>query len=212
MKHIFFLLISLSYLSAFSQDGYVVTLEGDTISGDIKIYPSTYYDEVQIKNDGEIYEPISFENRKIIAKLKQKGAISLFLVRPENEVRYTTEVLYKNDVALIVSNIGFRKRLVEYFDDCAILSEGLKKKEINASDIDFIMETYNAKCSTIPSENQITTDFSDLKEFSQLLNDITSRIENNEDVPGYLVEALNKYSGQKVNSDLQKLIKYLENK
>ncbi|WP_425390544.1 hypothetical protein [Ekhidna sp.] len=229
MKFFVYFLFLFSTMVSMAQEDYLITLKGDTIKGDIDIYQSTFYDEVQLKNDNgkttfkayqvklvrmddQAYEPIAYSNRKVMAQVVTKGSLSLYLTRQEKEINFETRVLYKDDEALEIGNIGFRNILTEYLNDCPILTRQLENKEINPNELDYIVTTYNTKCANDSVDKTTTTDFSELKELSQLLADIITRIDQNEEVPSYMINALKQYSEISTDSKIQSLIDFLDNK
>ncbi|MEP1035063.1 hypothetical protein [Ekhidna sp.] len=227
MKHVLsLLLISLTYFVE-GQEGYLITLDGDSTVGEIKITQGMYYDEVKIKTnagremhkafklksimiDNEVYEPINYNKRKTIAKVLAKGDLSFYAVRLENNTQYTERVLYKNNNALVVSSIGFRGSVADFLDDCVILTLKIKGRELGYSDIDEIIDFYNNRCEPQAIDPAIEADTKAIINFSQLLFDITSRLENGEDVPDYMIEALEKYSAVSLDAEIKNLLSTLK--
>lgn len=229
MKILTFCFSILLVFASSAQEGYLITLKGDTLKGSITFLQNTFYDELHVKNeDGkttfkayqvqfvriqdQAYEPITYANKKVMAQVVTKGALSQYLVRQENESTFNTRVLYKDDEALVISNIGFRKRLIEYLNDCPLLTRQLENKEINPNKLAHIITTYNTNCIGETAEKPTKPDFSELKELSQLLTDILTRVDSDEKVPTYMINALKQYSGSSTDSKVQLLINFLDNK
>lgn len=206
-----------------AQNGYLVTLEGDSIFGEVNFARATYYDEVKIKHqngnktykalivkcvvkDGEIYEPINYNNRRTIAKLLTKGTLSYYAIRPESKVQYTDRVLYKDGEALPLSSIGFRGNAINFLSDCQTLKFKLEERELGFTDIDEIINIYNSSCGKDEETPVIVTDYKRLIDFSQLLFDITTKLENGENVPDYMIDALDNYSDISIDSEVKGLL------
>ncbi|WP_421764518.1 hypothetical protein [Ekhidna sp.] len=227
MKHLLIvLMISLATIVQ-AQNGYLVTLEADSIFGEISILRATNFDEVKIKHangkqefkafkikmvvkDGETFEPINYANRKTIAKVLAKGTLSYYAVRPENKVQYTERVLYKDDQSLPISSIGFRANAIEFLSDCQTVAFKLEEKELGFTNIEDIVRIYNSSCGSDKETSTIANHYKELINFSQLLFDITSKIENGERVPKYMTEALEKYSDISVDEKVKGLLSALK--
>lgn len=209
------------------QNGYLVTLEGDSIYGEISISQGVYYDEVKVKYDkgkeiykafrlktvvknGEVFETVNYNNRKTLGKLLTKGTLSLYAVRPKDQSQYTERIFYKDGNALQLSSIGFRGSAADFLADCEFVALKLKGRELSYTDIDEVITIYNSKCGTAEETPVIVTDNKQLISFSQLLFDITSKLENGEEVPTYMIEALEKYSDVSIDSKVQELLKTLK--
>lgn len=224
MKYLVTALLIGSSILVKGQDDYLVTLKGDTTFGEISIFQSTYYDEVQVKfnkkkevfkafqlqsvlmND-KPFEPINHNNKRIMAQAISKGKLSLYTIRPEDGNSYTERVLYKQEKSFLITNISFRKRIAVFLDDCPSLIDRIKAKELGSTDIDEIMQIYNSceQSVEIPSEEP-TDRNAELISFSRLLYDVTSKLEKGEDIPDYMVEALEKYASYSIDEELKKFL------
>lgn len=238
MKHLIAgILLVFSFVS-YSQNDYLVTIQGDSLSGDINITQGPYYDEVKIKSgkqkelykayqlsivskDGELYETINYINRKVMAKILSKGTLSLYAVRPLDKSQYTERVFYKDGKALGLSSIGFRGSTMEFLKDCEFLFLKLDDRTYSYNDIDEVVRVYNEKCGNAskkqsPAEPvmaevpQKISDYKQLINLSQLLLDVTTKLEKDEEVPTYMIEALEKYSDVSIDSKVQELLKTLK--
>ncbi len=229
----FFIVIS---VSVFAQQDILITLEGDTLEGKVSFFRKSYYDQVELKNEEgkEVYKsyqitsarkddisyfPIVYNNRRVIGKLISKGALSHYMVMSEDVNGFGTEILVKeDDTHLVVSNIGFRKRLLEFINDCQVLIDKLESKEMSASDLSNVISIYNNSCANGEGSTPILEDIpeieesSDLQEFAQLIIDIQKKIDAGEKVPSYLIEALKEVEPSSIQEDIKKLIKKLESK
>ena len=218
---------------AIAQEDFVVTLENDSIKGKVGFTRRSYYDEVEVRNDdgkqtfkayqiisadkdGTKYFPITYKNRRTIGKVVTKGGLSHYLVMAEGINGFGNAILVREDGAVLqVSNIGFKKRLIEFLRSCPIVAEKIENKEIPASDLDTILPLYNSECSNIPPAQEVadiqkTAESNQLSDFAQLIIDIQSKIDAGEKVPSYMIDALKSTDSSAIQEDLQALIKKLE--
>ncbi|WP_436515436.1 hypothetical protein [Ekhidna sp. To15] len=161
MKYFVTALLIGSSILVKAQEDFLVTLKGDSTFGEITIFQSTFYDEVQVKSkkskelfkafqiqsvmmNGERFEPINHNNKRIMALLISKGYLSLYAVRPEDSKSYRERVLYKDEKSFLIPNISFRKKIVAFLDDCPTLTDRIKGKELGLSNIDEIINIYNS--------------------------------------------------------------------
>ncbi|MEO9872042.1 hypothetical protein [Ekhidna sp.] len=230
MRHAFFALIILGFFYAQAQEDFLVTVKKDTIYGQIDFRQSTFYDEIEVKSDdgkktfkayqielairkGEIYKPVSYGNKKAIGKLIKEGRLSQYLFRSDGENAFINEVLVKSDnETLLVSNIGFKKRLIKFLSDCEELSSKISNKELGASDLDKIINIYNNDCEEEVKKIDIAKkDFSQITELADLLKDITGKLNAGEQIPSYMVEALERHSNTNVNLKIKELLEHVKN-
>ena len=191
-----FLLVVLSQIS-FSQESYLITLKNEKIYGNIGFTRNNFYDEIQIKNDdgrrtykayqiesanvdGDLYEPITYNNRKVIGKVITKGKLNRYLVMSEGSNGFNTEILFKDsEKSLLVSNLGFRKRLIDFLKDCPSLSQKIENKEIPVSNLERITKEYNQNCGRENTRPLImaskTQEETNLVDFAQLILDINNK-------------------------------------
>ncbi|WP_462251878.1 hypothetical protein [Ekhidna sp.] len=227
MKFLLSLLFVGIVYTASAQNEYLVTLNGDTITGKIEIYRDSHYDGIDIKNDegkktykafqvqslaidSEIYEPINYRNRKAIGKVISKGNLTYYLAIPENETTFKDRIFYKDGNAFQISAINFKKRAAEFLNDCPEVSAKIENKELKFGDLDQIVAQYNECEDSQPESVSNNISSNDLANFAQLLLDISSKVENGEDVPSYMIKALEEYSQTSLDQQVQSLLSELK--
>ncbi len=164
-KLFFFILIGMNMRLTQAQEDFVVTNKKDTIKGKVGFTQRSFYDIVDVRNDGgkqtfkayqiiyaskdgSQYHPITFNNRRVIGKVINAGHLSHYLVMEEGSNRFENAILLKEDgSALQISYVGFRKRLMEFLKSCPAVVDKIKSKELAASDLEKILSSYNSECS-----------------------------------------------------------------
>ncbi|MEQ8905935.1 hypothetical protein [Ekhidna sp.] len=211
-------------LTSRAQSDFLVTLERDTIYGQISFTQERYYDEVVIRTQsgkenfkayqiisatltGDIYQPITFNNKKIIGKLLNKGFLSHYAIKQDGGNTFDTNVLIKvGGETLIVPNIGFRKKVAEFVGDCETLSNRILDKEFGVTDLGQIVQEYNQGC-----QNEYEN-YRDLIDLSNLILEITSKLEKNENIPGHMIESLKEASKKSINIQVLSLLESIKSK
>lgn len=230
MKYCLSIIALLILSSVQAQGDYLVTLNNDTLYGKIGFIQNRFYDEVILENDKKKetfksfqivtafvdeanYEPLTFNNKKVIGRCLVKGRISHYQVVGETGNTFSTGLLVKSDnEQLIVSNIGFRKLLSAFVSDCNDLSKRITNKELRSSDLNKIIEIYNNDCDEQRADGPETNTNIELSEFAQLILDITSKMEKGEKIPNYMVEALKNSDFNAIELKAQKLLEEIQSK
>ena len=154
--------------NAYTQD-YFVTLQGDTIRGEIK--PLTYGAErkVQVTEpgkkkviypffkvkayslDGDIYQPVKGPYGYTFMKLIKPGYLSILSFQAENQTNYDGVWLLKKDGdGIEVPNLTFEKGMKKFLDDCPALVKKIDNDVLNKKDLYQIVDEYNA-CMANPA-------------------------------------------------------------
>jgi hypothetical protein len=173
MRSIFLLCATLMSIGVLAQD-FVVTIQGDTLAGEVK--PLTYGPEkkVQITEAGkkkvvypfykiksfafndEIYQPVKGPQGYTFMKLIKGGYLSLFSFPSANQNLYDRQYLMKMDGSGIeVPNITFKKGMKKFLDDCPVVADKIDSDALNKKDLLQIIDEYNA-CITNSAANNRT--------------------------------------------------------
>jgi hypothetical protein len=144
-----------------AQSDYLVTLKSDTLKGDLRILSYDQLDRAQISHDGkkemltalqisflnlnnEIYKPVKLDNTIRLMKVIKSGYLSLYGFKLPNQATYEGRFLVKLDgTSMEMPNIGFKKIMAAYLEDCSELSERLKKGELGKGDLEEIIDQFN---------------------------------------------------------------------
>jgi hypothetical protein len=248
-----FLLLMLFSFNALAQTDYLITSKADTLYGDLRILTYDQIDRVQIEigkkkemltalqvlslyKDGQVYKPIKYDTKIVFMKALKQGYLSMFAFRLPNQSSYDGRLLTKMDgTSMEVPNLGFKKILSSYLEDCESVSTRVKEGELSRKEIDKIIEDFNAcvdsKNTTAsipdvptPVVNEVTQsieslikkveaeDFVSKKDALDLLRDIQTKVAKNETIPNYLSEGLKSYlsSVPLLAEDLEKLLALLK--
>jgi hypothetical protein len=246
-------LLILTSCSAFAQTDYLITSKADTLYGELRILTYDKIDRVQIEidnkkeiltaiqvlslnKDGQVYKPLKYDSKIVFMKALKQGYLSMFAFRLANQSSYDGRLLTKMDgTSMEVPNIGFKKILSNYLEDCPSVSTQVKEGELSRKEIDKIIDDYNVCVSTKSSTASITEtpppavnetaqlieslikkveaeEFSSKKDALDLLRDIQTKVSKNETIPNYLSEGLKSYlsSVPAVSDDLEKLLVLLK--
>ena len=141
LRLFFTVFILLLFRSAYAQD-FLVTVQQDTIKGEIK--PLLYGSEkkVQVTEpgkkkvaypffkvkayslNGEVFQPVKGPNGYTFMKLIKSGYLSLLSFQPENQTAYDGLWLLKKDGdGMEVPNLTFEKGMKKFLGDCPALGK-----------------------------------------------------------------------------------------
>lgn len=226
-----FLLFMLVYQCASAQD-YVLTNRGDSLSGDVK--PLLYGPDKKVQittsdkkkntftlfevrafaDDGEVFHPVKGESGYVFMKVVKAGYLSLYSFQQENQARYDGQFLLKRDgSSMIVPNLGFKKYIGKFLEDCDGLSERIKSGEFGKNEISAIVDSYNqcidshtvdhskvigdhrAQTSKINlwdtlEESVKSKDFPEKSNALEMIVEIREKIRQQEKIPNFLIEGL----------------------
>jgi len=235
-RHLFAFLLVLASFSSFAQTDQVITLKGDTLLGKVSFSDGkSYVQTITIKKEkgkshfkvfevkslvinGDFYKTIKIYGKYQLGLVIKEGYLSMYKildieVSTSNE--YATSVLIKLDGSmLIVPNIGFRKYMATFLEDCDVVVNGFVNKEYKKSEVEKIVDDYNncmIKNTKIINSEQAEAGIR-LKKIEQIdilikainqdggilesstviemLNDLKSKIKEGTKVPSYLENAL----------------------
>ena len=242
----FFLLIALlSYVAGFAQSDYVITTKNDTIRGKVKFLnfgsskniqvttaqgKKSTYSIIQIKvayMGDETYVPVRHERTYELMKVIKAGYLNMYAFQNANQVGWDGRYLLTMDNrGLELPNLGFRKIMIKYLTGCPTLTKRIESNELTKSDIDEIVDQYNA-CINASSkqaaqsqepvvvkkttwdnlENTVAQleDFGSKNNCLDMIKDIKSKINRKEAIPEYILDALtNALKDQAYASELLK--------
>lgn len=226
-----FILLMLVYQCASAQD-YVLTSRGDSVSGEVKplLYgpqkkvqvitsdnQKTSYSIFEVRafsHEGHIYHPIKGDQGYVFMKLLQPGYLSLYAYQPENQTRFDGLFLQKLDGDnMPVPNLGFKKYLSKFLEDCPQVSAKVKDGELGKKNLEEIIAVYNAcvdrrtinhdqllasrkeqtlKISAWESleEKVREKSFGEKDNALEMINEIRKKIQRQEKIPNFLIEGL----------------------
>lgn len=231
MKHFFLITILFISSGVYGQNDFLVTNSRDTIYGKVTFPTPKGTEKVMLKNDdgnqeftvGKIFSAMvkGTEYRKIwvvdkfkIAKVEISGFLSMLKFRNEGEYEFSTYYLIKQSgESLQVSALVFRRKMAQFLGDCNELADAINKKEYNFRQINQVVERYNADCTNIDVSEvkaDVGEEFGDLAELQAALEEVLTKLGQNEEIPGYLRNVLVKYSDKDVNALIDKLLKKIE--
>jgi hypothetical protein len=152
---------------------YLVTVRGDTLTGQIKplnygtdkkvqitepgkkkeVYP--FFKVKAYSLDNEIYQPVRGPYGYVFMKLLKTGYVSLYAFQPQNQHNYDGLFLLKRDGnGMEVPNLTFKKSMKRYLEDCPLVADRIENDQLNKKDINEIVEEYNqcivARSNAIP--------------------------------------------------------------
>lgn len=243
-----FVLLMLVYQCAGAQD-YVLTAKGDSLTGEVK--PLLYGPEKRVQihsednqktslslfqvrafsSNGEIYHPVKGDNGYVFMKLIQTGYLSLYAYQLENQTRFDGLFLRKNDgESMSVPNLGFKKYLGQFLDDCPDVAAKIKDGELGKRDLDKIVTAYNSCVNSrtvdhdkiMAEHDERTTkinawealeekigerEFGEKTNALEMITEIRKKIERRESIPNFLVEGLkNSLKNTGLDADLEQAL------
>lgn len=230
--HILLLLLLLLVYQVVGAQDYVLTTRGDSLTGEVK--PMLYGPEKKVQltaadgekssislfdirafsHEGDIFHPVKGENGYVFMKLLQPGYLSLYAYQPENQTRFDGLFLKKLDgERMVVPNLGFRKYMSQFLEDCPDVAERIKEGDLGKRDLLNVIDAYNScienrtvdhqsviasrqeKISKISAwdsleENIREKTFSEKTNALEMIAEIRKKIQRQEKIPNFLIEAL----------------------
>ena len=228
-----FVLLMLVHQIVGAQD-YVLTARGDSVAGEVKplllgpdqrvqvLGPDkkrntfSLFEVREFSSDGDIYHPVKGESGYVFMKLIQAGYLSLYGFQPENQHRFDGLFLRKMDGnGMVVPNLGFRKYLGNFLEDCPAVAERIKDGELNKKNLSELIDAYNACVASrtidhdkvmAVQEEQVTqisawasleekvkeADFSEKTNALEMIIEVRKKIKQQEKIPNFLLEGLRK--------------------
>lgn len=156
-----FLLLNLASVTASAQD-YVLTVRGDSLTGEVK--PLLYGPEKKVQiissaderttfnilevrafsSEGDIFHPVRSEKGYEFMKLVKPGYLSLYAYQLEDQTRFDGLFLKKMDGDwLAVPNLGFKKYMSRFLEDCPSVAGQLENGQLGKKNLHEIIDAYN---------------------------------------------------------------------
>ena len=230
--HVLLLLLLVLVFQIVDAQDYVLTNRGDSVVGQVK--PLLFGPEKKVQvtgenkektsfsifevrsfsSEGEIYHPVKGEAGYVFMKLLQPGYLSLYAYQLENQSRFDGLFLKKMDGAtLVVPNLGFKKYLGKFLEDCPDVVTRIKEGELTRKNLPEVIDAYNACVGdrtvdhekVIAEKKEQTTvisawdalevqveaaDFSEKNNALEMIAEIRKKIRDKEKIPNFLVEGL----------------------
>ncbi len=239
---------------------YVVTAKNDTLQGTATIYDYDIIDRVEVLKDkkknnltaiqvkavfmkGDMYHPIRTDHGYRMMKLIRQGYLSLYKGRRSNQYGnsygYDIQYLVKRDGSILEEpNLGFKKLMVRFLDDCKSLEDEMLKEDLAKKDLNRIITLYNECIDNQTRQNIVDTppvvDPSDptlvalgalkskleasqaatQKDAIDIINDMSNKVKSHQPVPNYLIESLKGIlkDAPEYQSDIEKVTALLTKK
>lgn len=232
---LFVTILFYSSQSALCQD-FIVTTKGDSLKGKVKLLMNSYEKMAQVVSDtkkkstvsimkirtvtinNERFDPIRYGDSYTFMKLIKGGYLSLYGYQLERQTTYDGQYLLKMDgKGTEVPNLGFKRIMSAFLNDCEDVSASITKGTLNRGDLMQIIDDFNAcilKRSTMPAAsvqviaaNSTLTAWTELENSVQvsslqtkadaleMIGDIKSKLSRGEKLPKFLVEGLKESLG-----------------
>ena len=170
MRSLLFLCGFILSLAVSGQD-FIVTIQGDTLVGDVKaltygpekkvqiteagkkkvVYP--FYKVKSFSLDNELFQPVKGPQGYTFMKLIKAGYLSLYAFQSNNQNLYDGQFLLKKDGdGIEVPNITFKKGMKRFLDDCPTVADKIDSDVLNKKDLLQIIDEYNT-CITNAAAN-----------------------------------------------------------
>ena len=239
--HVILLLILLLMYHCSTAQDYLVTTKGDTLRGELRPMMFGPEKKVQVRTDDgkEMYSifqtkfysidnvsyyPVKAPYGYTFMELVKSGYLSMFRFQPENSSVFSGTFLKKADgTGIELPNLGFKKQMTEFLADCEEVSAKVGSGQLKKSDIDQIVDGYNAcvQSRTVNVKRDIEQhfeaksvlsvwedleqavkagdDFENRGTVLEMINDIKNRISRKEKVPNFIQEGLRSALNDKPN-------------
>lgn len=231
------LLVSIN-LTVHAQKDYALSIKGDTLRGLLKLYSFDNIDRVQIVSKdnkkanysalqlkgfvkgGVTYQAVQYEKMIRFMQVIKSGYLSLYAYSVNQQNVFDGRYLQKKDGSGVeLPNLSFKKIISKYLGDCPDVEAKIEKGELRKSDIEKIVDVYNAcvEANTAKMMRVVhatgSTGFNDekieavkklrekveaenfltKKDVVDLLYDMQNKLSRNEAVPNYLTDGLKSY-------------------
>jgi hypothetical protein len=142
---------------------YIVTLQGDTVKGDVRALAYGSERKVQITEpgkkkvvhpffkvksfsvNGEVFQPVKGPNGYAFMKPIKVGYLSLYAFQNENQTSYDGMFLLKKDgTGIEVPNLTFKKAMRNFLEDCPEVAAKIDDDVLHKRDLNKIIDEYNA--------------------------------------------------------------------
>lgn len=231
-------------LTSRSQD-FVVDLKGDTLKGSVKLITNGYDKRVQVQGaskekktlsimqvktvtmNNERFDPVRFSTTYVFMKLIHEGYLSLYAFQIEKQLSFDGLYLLKKDgKGMEVPNLGFKKHMNAFLQECEGISRSVSSGEMGRSDLKAIVDKFNAcivqntamlsevkkseTISTVPEpwhelqQNVEASSIENKSDVLEMIKDAKSKLSRGEKLPNFLVEGLK--SSLRVNTELSELL------
>jgi hypothetical protein len=145
---------------AFCQD-YAVTMKGDTVRGDIRVFTYDQMDRVQVGNGkskesftavqvrylwmgGKPYQPVKMDTQIRMMEVLSAGFLSLYGFRMANQSSYDGRYLVKiGGQSLELPNLTFKKTMSAFLKDCTPVVKKIESGAWGKKELDSILFQYN---------------------------------------------------------------------
>jgi len=228
---------------------YVLTTRGDSVAGEVKplLYGSekkvqitsagkekNTYSIFQVREfsaDGEIYHPVKGERGYEFMKLVKSGYLSIYAYQMENQTRFDGLLLKKMDgQTLVVPNLGFKKYMARFLDDCPSVVAQLEQGTLGRKDVDDVVDAYNSCVQARTADHNAIVarreqqsekisawvsleekvrdkDFSEKQNALEMITEIRKKIQRQESIPNFLFNGLkNALRDTGLSADLERAI------
>ncbi|WP_109832521.1 hypothetical protein [Reichenbachiella versicolor] len=182
------------------------------------------YDVEKVELDGEEYVTVKIKKHHYYAKVIEKGVLNYYLMVDPNKTKrldFDTKTLFKEGwKPLEISAQGFKSKLKAMVAECSDVLAKVSAKGFSKNNLAQIVVQYNDCVMDIQAKQLIDaeslnklnqqdaltfqalvaevadSDLENKSEVNEMLRDVIKRLDNKEEVPGYLKNALlNSFKG-----------------
>ncbi|NJM25715.1 MAG: hypothetical protein HC859_09715 [Bacteroidia bacterium] len=159
--HVLLFLLCLLVCKCATAQDYVVTLQNDTLKGEVKPMMFSLTKSVQLaqpdkkkvtytvievkgfRYDNEEYRVVRDNKGYTFMKVLKEGYLSLYAFQPENQNNFDGRFLQKRDgSSLEVPNLSFKKQMSRFLAECEV-SDKIDKGELGRRELEQIIDEYN---------------------------------------------------------------------
>jgi hypothetical protein len=200
--HVLLILVFLlAYQCAQAQD-YAVTVRGDTLYGDVRLFNYGSDKKVQVQPegkrkeiipliqtsmvflDGDVYKPQKGPAGYAYMKVIKEGFLSLYAFQPNNQVTYDGRLLAKRDGSSIeVPNLSFKKAMTRFLQDCPSVVARIESGDLGRKDLDAIIDQYN-NCNKSTAAAPVAAAPSSGLPATPKLEALEAKVREQNDLPG----------------------------
>lgn len=161
-----FIILTFVASLATAQD-YVLTLKGDTLKGQVKMFVNGFDKKVQVTQDNkkkltfnilqvklftineDHYRPVKYGETYLFMKILKQGYLSLYAFQLNGQLNYDGRYLLKLDGnGMELPNLGFKKHMTRFLSECPQVTNQIEEGKLGYSNVDTIIDQFNTCISS----------------------------------------------------------------
>ena len=185
-------------LGLIAQRDYLVTVKGDTVTGQISLQQFGTVEQALVKRDkreifsainvrevflkGIRYKPLQYAGVIKFMQILSDGYLSLLAFQPQGIMNYDGRLLQMRDGRMLeLPTLGFKKQMSNFLKDNESLVTKIQDGTLDRKDLDKIIAEYNGAITAKKVSNEVQSQITMKQKSSlELLTDLKTEIEKSD--------------------------------